>query len=84
MHSMYLTPHQKQVLGGGRPFREPLGMAPLEVGTSYRGGAARVAVVKRAMRAKVNFILVTCGVDVGVFSSDSGGPAMRAIYSFAT
>jgi len=84
MHSMYLTPHQKQVLGGGRPFREPLGMAPLEVGTSYRGGAARVAVVKRAMRAKVNFILVTCGVDVGVFSSDADGSAVRAIYSFAS
>jgi len=61
MHSMYLTPHQKQVLGGGRPFRVPLGMAPLEVGTSYRGGAARVAVVKRARRANVNFILVACG-----------------------
>jgi len=35
------------------------GSTSLEVGTSYRGGAARVAVVKRAMRAKVNFILVT-------------------------
>ena len=84
MHSMYLTPHQKQVLGGGRPFREPLGMAPLEVGTSYRGGAARVAVVKRAMRANVNFILVTCGVDVGLFSSDIDGSAVRAIYIFAS
>jgi len=84
MHSMYLTPHQKQVLGGGRPFREPLGMAPLEVGTSYRGGAARVAVVKRAMREKVNFILVACGVDFGVFSSDVDGSAVRALYSFAS
>jgi len=59
-------------------------MAPLGVGTSYRGGAARVAVVKRAVRAKVNFILVTCGVDVGVFFSDADRPAVRAIYLFAS
>jgi len=84
MHSMYLTLHQKQVLGGGRPFREPLGMAPIEVGTSYRGGAASVAVVKRARRAKVNFILVACGVDSGVFSSDTNRSVVRAIYLFAS
>ena len=37
------------------------GSTSLEVGTSYRGGAARVAVVKREMRAEVNFILLTDG-----------------------